>query len=121
MKTILLIEDDPVLGTTMKELLGLFGYHVHWCNSFSTFQKSREHLFNADLVLSDFYLGDGTFKEVLEVIQELPAVTDAIICFTAAAAQEDLEFIHNSKARYLAKPFRTQELQEMLEMCFQTA
>ncbi len=121
MKTILLIEDDPVLGTTMKELLDLFGYQVHWCDSFSAFQDSRDHLFNADLVLSDFYLGDGTFKDVLEIIQKLPAVTDAIICFTAAAAQEDLEFIHNSKARYLAKPFRTQELREILEMFFQSA
>ena len=120
MNTILLIEDDPILGTSMKELLGLFGYEVHWCNSFSAFQDSRDHLFKADIVLSDFYLGDGTFKDVFEEILELPNVTDAIICFTAAAAGEDLDFIHNSSAHYLAKPFRTQELQELLELCFQS-
>ena len=120
MKTILLIEDDPILGTTMKELLSLFGYQVHWCNSLSAFQDSRDRLFNADIVLSDFYLGDGTFKDVLEEILELPNVTDSIICFTAAAAKEDLDFIHNSSAHYLAKPFRTGELQQMLELCFQS-
>lgn len=71
-------------------------------------------------ILCDFYLPDGTYKDVHAKIfgasSKLPESFKAIplIVSSARVAEEDLEFIKTTSTDFLAKPFSITKMLEML-------
>ena len=112
----MLIEDNLNLGESLVELLSLFKYEVILLNSFNAFLNYQTSLNTNDVVVSDFYLGDGTFKEVVGVLRDKNMLRQTI-CITAAAEEQDLIFAKTHASNLLNKPFRIENLLSAIELC----
>jgi len=71
-KTILLVEDEIVIGTSEKKQLEILGYKVVWVtNGHDAFNEVKNYHDRIDLILMDIDLGEGidgteTAKEILK-------------------------------------------------------
>ncbi len=106
---VLLIEDDPVLGESLKEYLENRGCIVRWV------QDDRE-IYDAsvawsyDVVVLDLILKFRSGEEILKEIREKGVKTPVLI-LTAKNTIKDKEICFNLGADdYLTKPFEPKEL-----------
>lgn len=105
MKKILIIEDDPHIGTMLFELLSKEGYDV--TNAYS----GTEALlllsgFTPDLILLDLMLPGQSGEDLLPKIKEIPVIV--ISAKFDAAHKADL--LLRGAQDYITKPFHTKEL-----------
>jgi DNA-binding NtrC family response regulator len=121
MKTLLLIEDDPIMGESLVQRFELEGYEVRWCRRLSEADSALNGLpgsgaaagFSA--VISDVRLTDGLatqwFMELAEAQRALPwffltgygSVNDAVATLRAGARE------------YLTKPFDIERLVSLVQ------
>ena len=117
MKTLLLIEDDPIMGESLVQRFELEGFNVSWCRRLAeageALQSPCEQGFSA--VISDVRLTDGLatrwFMELPEAERALPwffltgygSVNDAVATVRAGARE------------YLTKPFDIERLVAMVQ------
>ncbi len=105
MKKILIIEDDPHIGTMLFELLSKEGYDV--TNAYS----GTEALlllsgFTPDLILLDLMLPVQSGEDLLPKIKEIPVIV--VSAKFDAAHKADL--LLRGAQDYITKPFHTKEL-----------
>ncbi|MCI9427643.1 MAG: response regulator transcription factor [Eubacterium sp.] len=105
MKKILIIEDDPHIGTMLFELLSKEGYDV--TNAYS----GTEALlllsgFTPDLILLDLMLPGQSGEDLLPKIKEIPVIV--VSAKFDAAHKADL--LLRGAQDYITKPFHTKEL-----------
>jgi DNA-binding NtrC family response regulator len=112
-KTILLIEDDPIMGESLQQRFELEGYAVNWCRRLSDAQKALNPSFIA--IVSDVRLPDGLstawYVELPAAVRTLPwyfltgygSVNDAVNAMRAGARQ------------YLTKPFDIEHLVSLIQ------
>ncbi len=105
MTRILLVEDDPSLGATLKERLGKEGYDVAWASTKA--DAAREAGAGAfDLYIFDVGLPDGTG---FELARELPP--KPFLFLTAQGdAESRLQGYELGAEEYIPKPFHLREL-----------
>ena len=108
MKSLLLIEDDPIMGESLVQRLELEGFAVHWCRSLS--EAARQLGPQWSVVISDVRLTDGLathwFIELSAALRALPwffltgygSVNDAVAAIRAGARE------------YLTKPLDIERL-----------
>lgn len=113
MVNIAVIEDDMVLGPTLVELLLLSNFKVKLYTCFAQVKSALNEFKDYDLVISDFYLGDGTFREVSSELDSL-GLLGRTICMTAASAEEDLSFARINASQLMLKPFRYENLLRLI-------
>lgn len=116
MTRVIVIEDDPTLGESLAELLSLWSYKVTLLDSFKAFFNFKAMLADQDLVISDFYLGDGTYRQVAEELRTKDLLNKTI-CMTAAADEGDLNFAKTNAQILLLKPFRVECLRDAIDSC----
>ena len=108
MTSILLIEDDPIMGESLLQRFELEGLQVSWCRRLS---EAREALsFLPSAVVSDVRLPDGL---ATEWFVSLPATVRALPWFflTGYGSVNDAVAAVRAGAReYLTKPFSKEEL-----------
>jgi DNA-binding NtrC family response regulator len=108
MKSLLLIEDDPIMGESLVQRFELEGFDVRWCRSLAEATEALRTGFSA--VVSDVRLTDGLathwFVELPDVHRAMPwffltgygSVNDAVATIRAGARE------------YLTKPFDIERL-----------
>ena len=108
MKSLLLIEDDPIMGESLVQRFELEGFDVRWCRSLADATAALRAGFSA--VVSDVRLTDGLathwFVELPEAHRSMPwffltgygSVNDAVAAIRAGARE------------YLTKPFDIERL-----------
>lgn len=112
MKSVLLIEDDSIMGESLAQRLELEGFDVQWCKSLSEADGKLAQPYSA--VISDVRLTDGLatdwFVDLPATVRAMPwffltgygSVNDAVAAIRAGAKQ------------YLTKPFDIEKLVELV-------
>ena len=107
MSRLLLVEDDPTLGLTLKERLLSEGYHVQWA---STAEQARTSLNQGtwDAVIFDIGLPDGSG---FELAAEWKKKGTPFLFVTALSdAEHRLKGFELGAEEYIPKPFHLKEL-----------
>jgi len=109
MNTILLLEDDLLLGETLEDLLDEDGYTVQWCkNGQEALNASFENKFDLYLLDINVPLIDG-----LTLLKELRSADDNTPAIYLTSHQEKAvmqEGFENGADDYIKKPFDNDEL-----------
>jgi DNA-binding NtrC family response regulator len=108
MKTLLLIEDDPIMGESLAQRFELEGFEVTWCTRLSDASDLIEQAWSA--VVSDVRLADGLASRWFV---DLPAAQRAMPWFflTGYGSVNDAVATVRAGAReYLTKPFDIERL-----------
>lgn len=109
-KTILIVEDEPVVGFAMRETLEKNGYHVPAVigsgdEVISSVLKYKPHLILMDIRLNSFLDGVDAVRR-LKMISQVP-----VIFISAYSQSEDKErALRLNPAAYLSKPVKDEEL-----------
>jgi len=121
-KTILIIEDYPVMRKAMKGILHSLGAHaiVEAEDGITAINAMKQQ--NFDIVLCDYNLGEG--KNGQQILEE--ARYKKLILFNSlfiiVSAHQNARFVlntlENKPDEYLAKPFNAQQLLMRLEKCY---
>ncbi len=106
-KNLLLVEDDPTLGVTLKERLTSEGYQVLWTSSASAARAAFTDRSDWDLVLFDVGLPDGSgFELAAEWKNRAP-----FLFITALSdAEHRLHGFELGAEEFIPKPFHLKEL-----------
>ncbi len=104
MNTVLLIEDDQVLGGAVSQRLRLEGFPVRWaksCDQAMQFLRQQRPAF----VLADIRLPDGSGEDLYR--QALPHLGDTPIVFATAFAdiEQAVRLVRAGADDYLTKPY----------------
>lgn len=107
-KSLLLIEDDPIMGESLLQRFELEGYSVVWCRRLAEAAGRIDEPWNA--VISDVRLPDGL---ATHWFSELPAASRSVPWFflTGYGSVNDAVAAIRAGAReYLTKPFEIERL-----------
>ena len=102
-KKLLLVEDDPTLGVTLKERLANEGYQVQWASTAAAARSAFEGSRDWDLVLFDVGLPDGSGSALIEeIVARFPK---ALVIVTTVYDDEEslLEALAAGAQGYLLK------------------
>lgn len=115
MKRILAIENDIFILELLTDLLPLFGYCVEKASSGSAALEKLD-CGEFDAILLDIHLADMDGKEVYRKVKERSSsLARRIIFMTGDAADpKTASFIQETGNRCLEKPFRINQLKEIL-------
>ncbi len=107
MKHLLLVEDDPTLGVTLKERLASEGYQVQWAATAAAARSAFAGRADWDLVLLDVGLPDGSgFELAAEWKMRVP-----FLFVTALSnAEHRLHGFELGAEEFIPKPFHLREL-----------
>jgi len=107
--SILLLEDEVNVGSTLKDRLVLEGFDVHWAQTIKDAQKILETK-PFSLALLDVNLPDGSGFDVGKLIRSR-FVQTGIVFLTAAGQPEDrIHGLELGAEDYVVKPFHFKEL-----------
>lgn len=116
---LLLLEDEIVLGQTFCQLLEILGHEVIWIQTRRELVKAIEQgeLNNIDIGIFDFYLPDGDFRDVYDVLEKYALIGKirTIVC-SATSVDEDIEYIQSKSLEFLPKPFSTDTLVSLIDV-----
>ncbi len=106
MKTILVVDDDPILNKNISLALSAEGYHV--LNAFSA-EEAFLHCQGADLILLDVMLPDDSGLEFCTHFREIS--NKPVIFLTSCSDEADIiRGLDCGGDDYITKPFRLREL-----------
>jgi two-component system OmpR family response regulator len=109
MSTLLLVEDDPVLGRGLILNLENEGYQIHWAKSLrDAAQTSTDH--RPDLVILDLGLPDGSGLSFLKDLRQAGSMVPVIILTAKADEDTVVEGLQLGANDYVRKPFGDREL-----------
>lgn len=109
MNTLLLVEDDPVLGRGLILNLENEGYQIHWAKNLKdAAQSSAEN--RPDLVILDLGLPDGSGLNLLKDIRQSGSVVPVIILTAKTDEDTVVEGLQLGANDYVRKPFGDREL-----------
>ena len=117
-KKILVVEDEPNLGITLKEYLETIGYQSFLAESV---KSAKEQFIAQDpqVVLMDIGLPDGSG---LQLAKELRRNSESFLLFFLSAQNDPdtkLEALEIGAEDYITKPFALKELTIRLKRAFQ--
>ena len=117
-KTILLIEDDPFIVQSIKQM---FPAHYH-LDVRKDLESSYEYLSikKPAMILLDRTLPDGDGIDLLEYIAQVDQVSPLLILSGKAHTHDRIEGLRKGADDYLAKPFSTTELLLRVERLLKT-
>ncbi|SON57256.1 Transcriptional regulatory protein QseB [Hartmannibacter diazotrophicus] len=106
---VLLIEDDRVLGSAVRDQVNADGHSVDWVQRLD---EARDHIHAApyDLVLLDLMLPDGRGIDFLKTIRSAGDVTPVIILTAMDQISDRIAGLNAGADDYLVKPFDLHEL-----------
>src|SRR4051812_25451446 len=116
---IVVIEDDPAIGSTLERTLNGQGYEVSWGRTATEGMALVEPA--TALVILDLGLPDADGLDVCRRLQDLP-IKPQVLVLTARAGEADIVLGLDAGADdYLTKPFRLAELLAGVRACTRRA
>ena len=113
---ILVIDDDKILGKTLKIVLSMHGYDVCYANNGSSgIQKAFEY--KPDLIICDVKMGSVNGYSVYNFLKE-SSVLDKIPFIFISACNEPKDFrigMDLGADDYISKPFANEDLIKIIE------
>jgi len=106
---IAIVEDDEVLGRSLRQRFTLEGFRVSW---FTTIEEARRALSGhaVSLVLSDIRLPDGDGGKLMTGIFDAHGVLPTIFMTAFADLEEAVRLIKHGARDYVEKPFDLDDL-----------
>jgi DNA-binding NtrC family response regulator len=100
-----LVEDDPIMGESLKERLMLEGFSVDWCTT-ATHALERLQRKHYDAVVSDIRLPDISGEQLFRQMTDNPEVTMPPTVFITGygTIESAVELLKLGAADYLTKP-----------------
>ncbi len=105
---ILLIEDDLLLGASLKDFLETKGFEVNWILSGKDLIPER--LSGFEIVVLDLILPDISGEEILEIIKTRAPNLPVLILTAKDTIENKKECFEKGADDYLTKPFEVLEL-----------
>ncbi|WCP69900.1 response regulator transcription factor [Vibrio tubiashii] len=106
MNSILLVEDDQLLGQGVQAFLQSNGYHCTWVTNA---KEAEKHWFRADLVILDRQLQDGDSLNHLPTWLQTKALP-VIVLTAKIEVEQRVEGLMCGAKDYMTKPFAQEEL-----------
>ena len=108
---LLLVEDDRMLGTSLKKGLGFEHYNVEWVQSVEAANDTLKSM-EFDVAILDINLPDGSGIDILKAIRRSPRVKNLPVLLLTAIGHIDQKIagLDNGADDYLTKPFDLKEL-----------
>ena len=114
-KTILIVEDEPIIGMELQESLSMEGYNVPEVvqNADSVMPSVIKH--KPDLVIMDIYL--KSFIDGIDAAQRIKMMKDTPIIFLTAYPNESIrkKAMTIKPAAYLLKPIKMKDLKAEID------
>lgn len=113
MKSLLLIEDEPIMGESLVQRFELEGFEVNWCRTLAEARQGLDAGFHA--VISDVRLTDGL---ATHWFQELPEARRAMPWFFLTgygSVNDALATVRAGAREYLTKPFDIERLVTLVQ------
>ena len=117
-KTVLIVEDEPVLRKSLAELLAEEGYEaLQACNG----KEAHELVLSrsVDLVLTDVRMPEMDGIELLKRLQQLVPETPVIILTAFGTVQSAVAAMSDGAADYLLKPVQFEDVLMRIERAFE--
>jgi two-component system, NtrC family, sensor kinase len=114
--TVLVVDDEELVGELLQDMLRLMGYAPTYCASpHDALEMIESESF--DLVLSDYRMPQMSGQEFYdEVRARNPSVAGRMIFLTGDAAADDTQFFLRSTGNtHLAKPFHFNKIKQTLD------
>jgi len=113
---ILIIDDESVILSVMKEMLENYGYNVDTTTSpIKGIEMIKEKMYN--IVFLDIKMPEMDGRDVYyNIIKDAPNNVKKVIFFTGDTVSADIQrFLSEAKAPYLRKPFTEEDIIKLLE------
>ena len=109
MATILLIEDDPLFGALVEEVLGHEGYEVIWRQTGPEGLAAAESE-SPDVIMLDLMLPEVDGWTVLRELKKNPATRATPVIMSSAVVDRSTDIERSLAEAVLRKPFGIEEL-----------
>ncbi|MBW2146118.1 MAG: sigma-54-dependent Fis family transcriptional regulator [Deltaproteobacteria bacterium] len=114
MHKIMIIDDDELLGVSLKKLFDGTGYNALVCESGSQGIELFER-FAPDIVLLDIRLGDMDGLDVLRELKRMREDIPVIIMTAYGTIEHTVKAMQEGAFDYIQKPFKKNTIQEAVE------
>lgn len=117
-QTVCLVEDDAIMGQSLKDRLELEGIGCDWCQTLAE-ARSRTAACRYAAVVSDIRLPDGNGASLLDDLLVTDRQIPPLIYLTAYGdLQQAVELLRRGAADYITKPFDMDEfLSKLRSLC----
>lgn len=113
MASILLVEDDAMLGRGLKDVLTRSGYIVEWFTTVADAKLAVKGM-SFDAVLLDWNLPDGSGLDVLHFLRDLNLSLPVMLLTARDQIPDKILALDQGADDYLVKPFEVGELEARL-------
>jgi DNA-binding response OmpR family regulator len=117
---ILLIEDDPMISSSLEQLLRQDGYAINWCRDAASGQLALATE-NYALILLDLGLPDCSGLDLLRQIRARKHVVPVLILTARDAVEDRVAGLNAGADDYLIKPFASAELEARIRALLRRA
>lgn len=113
-KAVLIVEDDPQLGESLKTILSLLHHEPH---HILTLKEAKEAIDNQrwDVIISDYSLADGTGVEVMNYAVERKCSSTLIISSGHERESIEEELSGLNHVRWMNKPYTIDDLKSLID------
>lgn len=113
-KAVLIVEDDPQLGESLKTILSLLHHEPH---HILTLKEAKEAIDNQrwDVIISDYSLADGTGVEVMNYAVERKCSSTLIISSGHEREIIEEELSGLDHVRWMSKPYTINDLTALID------
>ncbi len=113
--TVLLVEDDPIVGSWIQEALNSIGLKCDWKQDLpSALEAANQKSYHA--LITDVYLSPNNAAEGLELIRQLePTGIPTILMSSRADLATVKEAVNNGTSYVLEKPFPIEQMTSALK------
>lgn len=113
-KAVLIVEDDPQLGESLKTILSLLHHEPHHIFSI---KEAKEAIDNQpwDVIISDYFLSDGTGVEVMSYAVKRKCSSTLIISSGHDRDSIEAEMGELDQVRWMSKPYTIDDLKSLID------
>ena len=121
-RTVLVVDDDPVMTKLLSKFLGRGGFNVHEAHSGQEAVSLAEKL-APDLIVMDVTMPDMDGYESTERIRRLPGLESTPVLFISGQrpSEDAGRSFAAGGAAYLTKPFAPQQLVDIATLALEAA